>query len=341
MACHMPASVVACVMRLVRRGRSIGDRRQIRDVRGEPDTLARLVNSFATGGSPPEVLYLGDSVAERVSRSDRDTRTLGEMVSWCVDSRCSVACISRSGYHMGVFRGVARALAAMPTRPKVMILPVNMRSFSPQWDRRPMWQFGEEISALERYATYPQEAIPRIIEQDETDAELARYDQLAVQYPMTEFGTIGEFREAIAWRPSTTEQRQFRLRQIFMFHYMHPLVANHRRLEALKDVLSAMRAMGVAGVVYITPVNYQAGTRHVGTGFQRQLRSNVEIVREVMAPFERSGCLQMLDWSTVVESRGFFHENEPTEHLNEVGRLRLARAIADAVLGIVRWDRDP
>lgn len=316
---------------LLRPGAATAARRHAQHQRGQPLALAKLIDEFATPGSAPDVLYMGDSVVERVSRNDRDPRSLGEMVSSCLDGCLSVAHISRSGYHMGVFRGVVRALAAMPSRPRALVFPVNMRSFSPQWDHRALWQFREEISALERYAVSPLEPVTSIIERDESDADLAQYHGLAVHYPMTAFGSIGEFREIIARRPGNAEGRRFRLRQIFLFHYMYPLVASHRRIEALQDALSMISGIGVSAAVYITPVNYQAGIRYVGGEFQRLLRSNVAVVCEATKPFQESGRVRVLDWSEAFDSARFFHQDEATEHLNEVGRMNLARAIADTV----------
>ena len=43
--------------------------------------LAALLGWFGPGGTGAEVLYLGDSVVERVSQSDTDRRTLGQMVA--------------------------------------------------------------------------------------------------------------------------------------------------------------------------------------------------------------------------------------------------------------------
>jgi hypothetical protein len=189
---------------------------------------------------------------------------------------------------------------------------------------------------MERYAVSPFESVTPIVKRDESVADLAQYDGRAVRYPMTVFRSIGEFREIIARRPGNTEERRFRLRQIFVFHYLYPLVPNHRRIVALQDALSAMSGMGVRGLVYITPVNHMAGTRYVGSEFRRLLRSNVAMVCEITEPFQNSGRVRVIDWSVAFDSSAFFHEDEATEHLNETGRMSLARAIAAGVVDLAR-----
>ena len=328
----MIKSLRARATRILARVQTRGPRQRPHHEPGPPHSIVKLIEYFASLEPAPDVLYLGDSVVERVSRNDRDTRTLGDMVSLCLNGRLTVGSISRTGYHMGVFRGVVRALAAMPTWPKMVVFPVNMRTFSPQWDLRPMWQYDEEINSLENCAASLLESVEAIAERAEGDAELVHFDNVRVRYPMTTLSSIGEFRDVIARRHGSAEMKRFRLRQIFIFHYLHDLVPDHRRIVALRDLLSTVDAMGVRALAYISPVNFAAGIRRVGAEFEELFGANVARVCEVIMPFEESGRVRLQDWSVAFDSRSFFHEDEPTEHLNEVGRMNLAGKIAEEVL---------
>jgi hypothetical protein len=54
------------------------------------------------------VVFFGDSVSLRVSRNDRDVRTLGEMVARTLSDKMRVVCIHRGAYHIGVFNAFVR-----------------------------------------------------------------------------------------------------------------------------------------------------------------------------------------------------------------------------------------
>jgi hypothetical protein len=199
-----------------------------------------------------------------------------------------------------------------------------------------MWQYDEEIRALEQYAASPREPVSVIAERAERDADLELFDSVKVQYPMTTLSSIGEFRQVIARRHGDSDARRLRLRQVFIFHYLHALAPDHRRIVGLQDVLNTVNAVGMRGLVYISPVNYLAGIRYVGTEFEELLRANVARVCEVIKPFEDSGRVRLQDWSLSFDSTGFFHGDEPTEHLGQLGRRSLARQIAGEIVELSR-----
>ena len=49
-----------------------------------------------------DILFLGDSVVERISWHDTDKRTLDQMTSDKLSSRKSLMCISRAAYHFNI-----------------------------------------------------------------------------------------------------------------------------------------------------------------------------------------------------------------------------------------------
>jgi hypothetical protein len=106
--------------------------------------LTQLIELFNSAKPTPEVLYLGDSVVERISKYDVDTRTLGTMVGDCLQGKLSVAYIAHSAYHLRIFYGFIQVIKTLKRRPHVIILPINLRSFSPQWDLNPVWQLEPE-----------------------------------------------------------------------------------------------------------------------------------------------------------------------------------------------------
>jgi hypothetical protein len=295
--------------------------------------LVKLVELFNSGNPVPDVLYLGDSVVERISHNDFDKRNLGEIVAANLEGALQVAYVSRGAYHMGVFYGLICALEKMRGRPGIVILPVNMRSFSPQWDLSPSYQFEHEIQAIEDYIANPEGAIAAIpIGKVVVSQSLFEsFDATPVNYPYTEFNHVGRFRKIIKSKPESEEQRKFRLRQIFIFHYMHSLISSHRKIAQLNNILHTLTNMGIAVLVYVAPINFQAGEKYVGNKFLSSLASNVKIVLDTIMAYKAAGRVHFLDCSTMFASQYFFHEDEATEHLDQTGRNALALIISKAV----------
>jgi hypothetical protein len=87
-------------------------------------------------------------------------------------------------------------------------------------------------------------------------------------------------------------------------------------------------------LTYLTPVNYQAGEKYAGDAFSKASRENAAIVSDIMESHRHSSQINFLDCSRFLGSEHFFTEDDPTEHLNQEGRRKLANVINDAVLAL-------
>jgi hypothetical protein len=283
-----------------------------------------LHEHFDRRAAPPSILYFGDSVVERVSRDDVDTRTLGEMVAER-RGRKSCLAVSHSAYHPGVYLGLLRALGRMRHRPSLLIVPINLRCFSPQWDLRPAYQFAAELRALERYVadgTLPEPIAPPI----ESTEALAAYDQQGVSYPSSPHDRIGLFRAIVDRKAETEQDRVARLEQIFKFHYTHPLRGDHRRLVQLRELVDLATSMKIEVFTYLTPINYEAGLRYAGASFGIECEASIGTIRKSLND-------RVVDWSQLVPMSGFVSPDIANEHLNERGRVTLADAIDQTAPG--------
>jgi hypothetical protein len=294
-----------------------------------PQPIVELLDSYTGAGEAPEVLYFGDSVLFRVAHEDKDKTDLGHMVVANLRPFYKTCCICHGAYTARNFYYLARLLKVTAHTPKLVILPINMRSFSPQWDYRPVWQFEWEIGAIESFIADPKGTIPKYPEKLPPDFEQARFESIEVNYLGTNLNRIGQFTAVIAEKPVSEEGKRERWKTIFIFHYMHKLSSEHRTLLKLIELATCLSSQGIRLLIYITPVNYEAGKRYVGQLFDQTLTANVELIKHRLA---RTGCssgnLVVADWSRMLGSKEFFHDSDPTEHLNEQGRKRLAEEIA-------------
>ena len=298
-------------------------------VRPRYPKLVELLRAFDHAGPPPQVLYLGDSVVERVAREDTDRHSLASMVIDRFGPQTAAVSVSHMGYHTGVYHGLLRVLQTTRHRPELVILPLNLRSFGPRWFLDPVWQFHHEIRALQRYLAHPFRGIPRLRETIVTAADMEAFEAIDVEFPETDFRCIGQFHEVMRSTPQDEAEVDFRRRQIFILHYMHALRAEHPRLRSLEEALGLLSHLGCSVLCYVTPVNHDAGLQYVGPAFQDALRRNVLEIRRIV---ERQGRpdLRFEDFSEFLDPTEFFSTHDAAEHLNERGRSHLAAAIVGA-----------
>lgn len=297
--------------------------------------LMELVRSFDRSRTPPHVLYFGDSVVERVANEDTDRRPLNQMVLDALKKNYRGLSISHSAYNPEVFYHLLAALERMKHRPKIVLLPINMRCFSPQWDLQPQWQHEEELQTLESYIKKPQAKIRAVTDRSMRiipDSRINAFNATYVDYPLTSLNRIGQFIEIIESKPDTEEQAAFRRKQIFIFHYTHPLAADHRKLVVLINMFALLARMDIKTFAYITPINVEAGERYVGPEFRSLVKANVDVLSNEVLKHINPAIQSLRDYSFQCPSCAFFQDNLATEHLNQSGRLELTHRIVEEVL---------
>ena len=87
----------------------------------------------------------------RVAWGDWSKKPLGRMMRQRLRP-LRMCQITQYAYNSLVYAAALRSLKAMPHRPRVIMLPVLMRQFSPQLSRNPSLLFREEIEAMDAYA---------------------------------------------------------------------------------------------------------------------------------------------------------------------------------------------
>ena len=294
--------------------------------------LAKLVAYYGSRRNTPEVLYLGDSVLERISWSDKDKRTLDRMVAARLTDKMGLLSISHSAYHLKVYYHLLQILKVTDRKPRLVILPINMRSFSPQWNLNPAWQFEDEIDALKKYVETPGSKIPVLPEKADHVPPTEVERMVEVKYPFTELNYLGEFYDLIKDSPSMEDEKRYRKKQIYIFHYLYQLLPVNPRLLFLTKIIELLRELNINLLVYITPINYQGGNRYLGSDFIKLFQENVGVVRDILSPFLERGTVHFLDIGQLLSSEYFFNVDEATEHLNQHGREQVAKVIANEVL---------
>lgn len=90
-----------------------------------------------------EVIYLGDSTLTY----PLDQITTAELLQELLPDY-TIGQVAHPAYNLDLYRAYVDYIVRQETKPQIVIIPINLRSFSPEWDRRPGYQFEREQAVL-------------------------------------------------------------------------------------------------------------------------------------------------------------------------------------------------
>lgn len=286
----------------------------------------RIINSVtALQGAGTNVLFFGDSVNFCFAPQDEDKGSIASFVGILVPE-VNLSVFDGRAFHLGVFNAYCRFLAKQAVRPDVILVPVNLRSFSTHWIEQPGWQFKDLQRYLRRNDAWlrllmrPGRAFQLLKDSDKTWPE---FMSEPVYNGKIEVGVVSNYLGSQYDEPD----REKTIRKI-EFYYMQQVVAENSRLHDLDSLASWGEAQSAPIVFYVSPVDWQACDGILGEEFSLQIRRNVQQIKE---------CLQthgypVLDLSEALLSDSFYYRSPyPDEHLNEKGRREVARRLAMAL----------
>lgn len=267
-----------------------------------------------------QVIYFGDSVLQFTDASDTDKSGVVEMLSK-INPALTFADMSYSAYDASVYDEMMKHISRSSYKPKAVIIPIGLRSFSPEWDRRPVYQFEKEKfilrSPLLLSDFYRPMAIFGIIKVNPiTDQQ---FFNTPVYYRQTVIGTVLDFENDVWFASSTPES----IRAKYVYSYMEPLSPDHRKIKSLMELLDSAKKQGIAAYVYITPLDYKGGQEFVGPDFIIQTKANVDLICSLV----RRKNVPCLNLAFSLGSEYFSHPVYPSEHLKENGRGFIAEEV--------------
>ncbi len=284
------------------------------------------------GELAPATLVFGDSVMLRAAAGEPGGATLQDLLRRDFGRAGRGFFVLGSAFNPHMFLPFVRLLEKKTSRrPASVILPVNLRVFSPTWDLLPDYQFAFERAVLEDVLAgraVRREAIPV------TAAARSVYRGVPVSFPGEAVLPLESYLQVIANRPPEAERDLWegRLKVVFKLHYQHPLHEGHRQLQALTRCVEILRALGIRVFAYFTPINHEAGTRYAGAGFSQSVRANQALVSRSL---RQVGLNVVADFAFRFDAGAFFTPHNATEHLRLAARRNLAGAIRSL------WTVDP
>ncbi len=266
--------------------------------------------------SPMDVLYLGDSSDWYAPVSDTDKRPMSVMLTSMLP-RAQFKRISHGAYHLEVYAAYCRYISKHSSKQKkdrpVIIIPINMRTFSPHWDLEPHYQFDREKAILEGGVARIFYTPLQVFKYKFSTISRKDYVQTPVYYQHRKIGVVGKMR-------GTKNQ--------FMLKYMTQLTPNHRKVKALQQILRMVSKNQLTVLFYVTPIDFEKGEHYWPRQFKKALRQNIAQLRSLFRERKSGHCF--IDLSQKLESHYFAWKGNGSvnEHLNQDGRHYVASQLA-------------
>lgn len=246
-----------------------------------------------------EVIYFGDSSATSFYLEDQNKSPIQGFLAEDLEEY-QVGAITHPAYMMDTFEKYIDFLTSQNQTVKIVIITINLRSFSEEIEENPMNEFRKAKLFLD----YPA-PILNIFYQ-----------------PMAAFKVfeVGEANNSTD--PNDTMVQQLRLR------YMYELTENQKGVRAMEKLKKHLKESDVKALFYITPVDYQAASQHVGGEFERKVSQNILLVKTTL---DQSN-IDVLDLSFSLDHEFFDWPGiYMNEHLKEDGRRFVAQQLANYI----------
>ncbi len=271
----------------------------------------------------PSVIYFIDSVNTAVSPTDKDKRSISQMLGDLVPA-ITVAPLDHSAYNMFVYRSFLENMPKRGFHPQTVIVHINLRSFSTGWYKNAGWQFSKLRLTLDHdfllfRAFFKPLAIFKAINLNPISEE--EFQSMPVMDGDHAIGTIRDLNAL--WNNGYPESMYAKK---FIQHYMYRLTPEHEYVQSMAAMARFMKSHGIRGIFYVSPVDVETGTGYLGPRFQERIRENTAVLKTAL---EQEGT-ELLDLSAAVPSNGFnwLLDRDPCEHVNERGRKIIAGELA-------------
>lgn len=269
-----------------------------------------------------QILFFGDSSVLYTANDEKNKSSIVEMVAE-INPDYKIGNLGYPAHHLGVFEADMDYISRSSLKPEAVIFPIQLRSFSPEWDMRPVNQFEKEIFLLTDHTSffsyfYTPLAIFRAI--NTNTVSYTEFLETPIYREQTRVGIVREFEAVNKNKPATEEN----IKNDYIYKYVFSIDKNHRKIKSLENLLNLANRMGVRVYAYISPIDYRTGEKYIGRDFIAQTKSNAELVCSVLKE-KNTPCLNL---AFDLTPDYFDHPAYPNEHLTAEGKKFVAGKIS-------------
>lgn len=271
-------------------------------------------------------IIFGDSVIKSTDPTDTDQSSITKMLAKTNPS-LKIGDLSHEAFHPAVYEALLTYILNTNYRPKTIIIPISLRSFSPGWDMLPQYQFEKEKLFLTTphrtllNSFYQPLAIFRAINLNTVN--YSDFIRTPVFYGQTKVGVVNDY-EGEKYNTVTPEK----IRNKYVYNYMYQLTENHSKLKSLVKTIDLANNAGIRILAYITPIDFQGGENYVGPDFVKQTTDNVRLICKLIEE-KNAPCINL---AFSLDTNYFSFLAYPNEHLKEGGRKFIVQQISTIIL---------
>ncbi len=295
-----------------------------------PMPVPDLVKVQTVADNAPDLLFFGDSTNKWTDAADQDLRSIDQFLKEALP-KITTGVIEHEAFHLGVYADVIDYLADRKALPDVVVLPINPRSFSPMWYRKPAWQFEVFSYAMaagteRRFNLWvrPLGVFKALRLRKVSEAEFGKtpvYDGSTV---IGRVSDINDYRRHIGADGTFSSKYK---KQYLSYIYLYELTADHPLLKDLHRGLARAKEAGSRVVAYLPPIDIETAVEWYGEEIRPRIKTNLTVIKEVT----KSYGVNVRDLSFALSREHFTWDPVPNEHLKDAGRRFVAAQIADAL----------
>jgi hypothetical protein len=294
----------------------------------EPEPFLGVLDQAAA--QQPELLLMGDSTLFWRGPDENDSPSLEDAIAATYPS-LKVSSVSEAALTLDMMEASWRYLRARGTAPRLAVVVVNLRSFSPTWYERPDSYTEKLLHQLTWDSQFVRALYRPLVEFDVLNKKALNIDEY---YRMLR-RHIGEapatYGLSAESAPGATVEK-LGARESYYLCYGLPIDTGHPLLRAMRDLVQQMRADGVKVLLYITPVDLERGEADFGTGMVATIGRNRETIKQALVSNEAQEGVNLVDLANLAPTEEFLdHGGAPNEHLTSTGRARLWKALKPQV----------
>lgn len=284
-----------------------------------------------------DVLFFGDSSIRYHGRLDKDTNGIDQLFH--AKTGLTLCSIVHAGFSPLIYSRYIHLLDKTAYKPKLVIIPLNMRSFTGPTQIRPSFNFPIRQLYIKYQLTGKIDLLNylryRFLALEERQTEI--WKKQDVIYNGQSLGTHkmiqeqSHIPEELDYAPEREPHYAEQLGIKFRYHYMAPLDNRDEIFGYLDDIVRYLKKRKISVLFYITPINFDDGRKYAGETFTRRAGDNIKMVEQFMK--ERH--VGILNLSTSLDPSGFIDKSDAYEHYNSKGREFVSESLARAVQGIV------
>lgn len=266
-------------------------------------------------------LFFGDSVFLRVSRGDIDQSSLAELLVNNYRAKDKGAYVfAYSALALPHFLLYLLSLGDKVEEFEKIVIPLNYRSFSRQWECNPSWKYMDCAEKLNNSLGTSSVNIDCLFDKADYASSRASYYFFGEQQ-------TNYFLDAINQKTETLDSLLEKRKKIMAFNYLFgkETLFSSKRLNSIDLICEKFGYLINKIFFVILPVNVQGVEFLFGCEAVEYLDHNFKLMNDWL----RARGLNVLDCSHSLDRFGFFNVLEATDHLNSSGRRAICSSLSN------------